>query len=227
MRFRESFIHWQPPYTFHLSKGSRTMDHFTLLQSKFSVLYTANFLHGPLIKACVGLADVGDIQSRLLDHRPVINAEIRYFVKEFEVLLIKNYGITLGLNIVTPFTTCFEPDPNQMNNWSTRFGCFMSYLLYINLFSAPLLLFRRNVDTERADCWKTLIKWCWKQMSNCSSQISRPWPSSWQMWKSFVSPHIKIFSARFGFIFIIMYVQHKQMLTSIFVSLLPLFSGGC
>ncbi|KAM6971652.1 biogenesis of lysosome-related organelles complex 1 subunit 5 [Tautogolabrus adspersus] len=28
--------------------------------------------------------DVGDIQSRLLDHRPVINAEIRYFVREFE-----------------------------------------------------------------------------------------------------------------------------------------------
>lgn len=28
--------------------------------------------------------DVGDVQSRLLDHRPVINAEIRYFVREFE-----------------------------------------------------------------------------------------------------------------------------------------------
>ncbi|KAL7373571.1 hypothetical protein ABVT39_009821 [Epinephelus coioides] len=28
--------------------------------------------------------DVGDIQSRLLDHRPVVNAEIRYFVREFE-----------------------------------------------------------------------------------------------------------------------------------------------
>lgn len=28
--------------------------------------------------------DVGDIQSRLLDHRPVIGAEIRYFVREFE-----------------------------------------------------------------------------------------------------------------------------------------------
>ncbi|XP_044033149.1 biogenesis of lysosome-related organelles complex 1 subunit 5 [Siniperca chuatsi] len=28
--------------------------------------------------------DVGDIQSRLLDHRPVISAEIRYFVREFE-----------------------------------------------------------------------------------------------------------------------------------------------
>ncbi|XP_044196281.1 biogenesis of lysosome-related organelles complex 1 subunit 5 [Thunnus albacares] len=28
--------------------------------------------------------DVGDIQSRLLDHRPIINAEIRYFVREFE-----------------------------------------------------------------------------------------------------------------------------------------------
>lgn len=28
--------------------------------------------------------DVGDIQSRLLDHRPVINAEIRYLVREFE-----------------------------------------------------------------------------------------------------------------------------------------------
>lgn len=35
---------------------------------------------------CFGLTDVGDIQSRLLDHRPVVNAEIRYFVKEFEVL---------------------------------------------------------------------------------------------------------------------------------------------
>ncbi|XP_029004192.1 biogenesis of lysosome-related organelles complex 1 subunit 5 [Betta splendens] len=30
------------------------------------------------------IKDVGDIQSRLLDHRPVINAEIRYFVREFE-----------------------------------------------------------------------------------------------------------------------------------------------
>ncbi|XP_026216917.1 biogenesis of lysosome-related organelles complex 1 subunit 5 [Anabas testudineus] len=28
--------------------------------------------------------DVGDIQSRLLDHRPIINAEIRYFAREFE-----------------------------------------------------------------------------------------------------------------------------------------------
>nr|XP_020470961.1 biogenesis of lysosome-related organelles complex 1 subunit 5 [Monopterus albus] len=28
--------------------------------------------------------DVGDIQSRLFDHRPVVNAEIRYFVREFE-----------------------------------------------------------------------------------------------------------------------------------------------
>lgn len=37
----------------------------------------------------VGPADVGDIQSRLLDHRPVINAEIRYFVREFEVLDMK------------------------------------------------------------------------------------------------------------------------------------------
>ncbi|XP_041824879.1 biogenesis of lysosome-related organelles complex 1 subunit 5 [Melanotaenia boesemani] len=30
------------------------------------------------------IKDVGDIQSRLLDHRPVINAEVRYFVREFE-----------------------------------------------------------------------------------------------------------------------------------------------
>ncbi|XP_022621945.1 biogenesis of lysosome-related organelles complex 1 subunit 5 isoform X2 [Seriola dumerili] len=28
--------------------------------------------------------DMGDIQSRLLHHRPIINAEIRYFVREFE-----------------------------------------------------------------------------------------------------------------------------------------------
>ncbi|XP_034067928.1 biogenesis of lysosome-related organelles complex 1 subunit 5 isoform X1 [Gymnodraco acuticeps] len=35
-------------------------------------------------KIAKGAADVGDIQSRLLDHRPVINAEIRYFVREFE-----------------------------------------------------------------------------------------------------------------------------------------------
>lgn len=42
--------------------------------------------------ACVSCsisADVGDIQCRLLDHRPVINAEIRYFVKEFEVVCIE------------------------------------------------------------------------------------------------------------------------------------------
>lgn len=64
------------------------MDHFTLFQSEFSMVYAANSAYGPLIKACVVLADVGDIQSRLLDHRPVINAEIRYFVKEFEVLLM-------------------------------------------------------------------------------------------------------------------------------------------
>ncbi|XP_010085939.1 PREDICTED: biogenesis of lysosome-related organelles complex 1 subunit 5 [Pterocles gutturalis] len=30
------------------------------------------------------LPDVGEIYSRLLDHRPVIQGEIRYFVKEFE-----------------------------------------------------------------------------------------------------------------------------------------------
>ncbi|XP_068604085.1 biogenesis of lysosome-related organelles complex 1 subunit 5 [Brachionichthys hirsutus] len=28
--------------------------------------------------------DVGEIQTRLLDHRPVVSAEIRYFVTEFE-----------------------------------------------------------------------------------------------------------------------------------------------
>lgn len=38
--------------------------------------------------------DVGDIQSRLLDHRPIINAEIRYFVREFEVLdLMRPWGV--------------------------------------------------------------------------------------------------------------------------------------
>ncbi|NXS52564.1 BL1S5 protein, partial [Brachypteracias leptosomus] len=30
------------------------------------------------------LTDVGEIYSRLLDHRPVIQGEIRYFIKEFE-----------------------------------------------------------------------------------------------------------------------------------------------
>ncbi|XP_009883731.1 PREDICTED: biogenesis of lysosome-related organelles complex 1 subunit 5 [Charadrius vociferus] len=32
----------------------------------------------------LNLLDVGEIYSRLLDHRPVIQGEIRYFVKEFE-----------------------------------------------------------------------------------------------------------------------------------------------
>lgn len=35
--------------------------------------------------AVINLLDVGEIYSRLLDHRPVIQGEIRYFVKEFEV----------------------------------------------------------------------------------------------------------------------------------------------
>uniref|UniRef100_A0A8C2TZX7 Biogenesis of lysosome-related organelles complex 1 subunit 5 n=1 Tax=Coturnix japonica TaxID=93934 RepID=A0A8C2TZX7_COTJA len=39
---------------------------------------TASTLLQPIIK------DVGEIYSRLLDHRPVIQGEIRYFVKEFE-----------------------------------------------------------------------------------------------------------------------------------------------
>uniref|UniRef100_A0A8D0GJC3 Biogenesis of lysosome-related organelles complex 1 subunit 5 n=1 Tax=Sphenodon punctatus TaxID=8508 RepID=A0A8D0GJC3_SPHPU len=30
------------------------------------------------------IKDVGEIHSRLLDHRPIIQGEIRYFVKEFE-----------------------------------------------------------------------------------------------------------------------------------------------
>ncbi|XP_028820793.1 biogenesis of lysosome-related organelles complex 1 subunit 5 [Denticeps clupeoides] len=30
------------------------------------------------------LKDVGDVQSRLVDHRPVIQGEMRYFVREFE-----------------------------------------------------------------------------------------------------------------------------------------------
>uniref|UniRef100_A0A4W5K6Q0 Biogenesis of lysosome-related organelles complex 1 subunit 5 n=1 Tax=Hucho hucho TaxID=62062 RepID=A0A4W5K6Q0_9TELE len=30
------------------------------------------------------LLDVGDIQSRLIDHRPVVHGEICYFVREFE-----------------------------------------------------------------------------------------------------------------------------------------------
>lgn len=34
---------------------------------------------------CPSIPDVGDIQSRLIDHRPVIQGEIRYFVREFEV----------------------------------------------------------------------------------------------------------------------------------------------
>lgn len=38
----------------------------------------AGTLLQPIIK------DVGEIYSRLLDHRPVIQGEIRYFVKEFE-----------------------------------------------------------------------------------------------------------------------------------------------
>lgn len=33
----------------------------------------------------INLLDVGEVYSRLLDHRPVIQGEIRYFVKEFEV----------------------------------------------------------------------------------------------------------------------------------------------
>ncbi|XP_051538456.1 biogenesis of lysosome-related organelles complex 1 subunit 5-like isoform X2 [Myxocyprinus asiaticus] len=30
------------------------------------------------------IKDVGDIQSRLIDHRPVLQGEIRYFLREFE-----------------------------------------------------------------------------------------------------------------------------------------------
>uniref|UniRef100_A0A8C5SK06 Biogenesis of lysosome-related organelles complex 1 subunit 5 n=1 Tax=Laticauda laticaudata TaxID=8630 RepID=A0A8C5SK06_LATLA len=35
--------------------------------------------------SCPIFKDVGEIYSRLLDHRPVIQGEIRYFIKEFEL----------------------------------------------------------------------------------------------------------------------------------------------
>lgn len=40
----------------------------------------------------INLPDVGEIYSRLLDHRPVIQGEIRYFVKEFEVSICIIHG---------------------------------------------------------------------------------------------------------------------------------------
>ncbi|KAM4544069.1 biogenesis of lysosome-related organelles complex 1 subunit 5-like [Fundulus diaphanus] len=42
--------------------------------------------------------DVGDIQSRLLDHRPVISAEVRYFVREFEKRGLRESRLLENLN---------------------------------------------------------------------------------------------------------------------------------
>lgn len=43
----------------------------------------------------INLLDVGEIYSRLLDHRPVIQGEIRYFVKEFEVSIFILLGAVI------------------------------------------------------------------------------------------------------------------------------------
>lgn len=37
-----------------------------------------------LLKFFFGVSDLSEVYSRLFDHRPVVQAEIRYFVKEFE-----------------------------------------------------------------------------------------------------------------------------------------------
>lgn len=45
----------------------------------------------------LSFADVGEIYSRLLDHRPVIQGELRYFIKEFEVGLL-SFALKFFLN---------------------------------------------------------------------------------------------------------------------------------
>ncbi|XP_066862883.1 biogenesis of lysosome-related organelles complex 1 subunit 5 isoform X2 [Kogia breviceps] len=39
------------------------------------------------------IKDLGEIHSRLLDHRPVIQGETRYFVKEFECKQLPTWSV--------------------------------------------------------------------------------------------------------------------------------------
>ncbi|XP_051542732.1 biogenesis of lysosome-related organelles complex 1 subunit 5 [Myxocyprinus asiaticus] len=44
------------------------------------------------------IKDVGDIQSGLIDHRPVLQGEIRYFLKEFEKRAFRECRLLENLN---------------------------------------------------------------------------------------------------------------------------------
>lgn len=62
-------------------------------------------------------------------------------------------------------------------HFKVTYSWFKRYVLYV--MNIPLLLFRRNVATGKADCWRTSIKWWRKHMRKCSCQILKLWPSSY------------------------------------------------
>uniref|UniRef100_A0A8B9KIE2 Biogenesis of lysosome-related organelles complex 1 subunit 5 n=1 Tax=Astyanax mexicanus TaxID=7994 RepID=A0A8B9KIE2_ASTMX len=76
------------------------------------------------------VTNVGDIQSRLLDHRPVLQGEIRYFVREFEVrLLFLECRLLENLNKMATETNeqilpkCTESMQNNLCDILTRCTC--------------------------------------------------------------------------------------------------------
>ncbi|KAF7667285.1 hypothetical protein LDENG_00067640 [Lucifuga dentata] len=71
--------------------------------------------------------DVGDIQSRLLDHRPITQAEIRYFIREFEEKrghresrLLENVNKTVVETNNQMLPTYLEGINEQMSNITAR-----------------------------------------------------------------------------------------------------------
>lgn len=110
-------------------------------------------------------ADVGDIQSRLIDHRPVIQGEIRYFVREFEVRNVKFSAWNILVNKPKMFARIIRYIVNMF--------CSATFWPHRKSISFGLDL-RRNVDFGRAVCWRTSTSWLWKPMNKLSLTVQRP-----------------------------------------------------
>uniref|UniRef100_A0A8C9FYR9 Biogenesis of lysosome-related organelles complex 1 subunit 5 n=1 Tax=Pavo cristatus TaxID=9049 RepID=A0A8C9FYR9_PAVCR len=84
----------------------------------------------------INLPDVGEIYSRLLDHRPVIQGEIRYFVKEFEekrglreLRVLENLKKTIFETNESILPKCEQSMHDNLNEVFQRCKQVASYLL--------------------------------------------------------------------------------------------------
>ncbi|KTF99696.1 hypothetical protein cypCar_00035781 [Cyprinus carpio] len=102
---------------------------------------------------------VGDIQSRLIDHRPVLQGEIRYFIREFEEKrAFRECRLLENLNKMTSDTNehdlprCSESMHEKLCDALTRLKCSKSKISVLMNTHLQVCVERRKQD------WKEFLK---------------------------------------------------------------------